>query len=61
MGKIERAVMTEDTLLEQLVNHNGDPPPCFLKSVDFKGTLSSFRMNTSESVDSAWFGSFEFR
>jgi hypothetical protein len=44
-----------DTLLEQLVNHNGDPPPCFLKSVDSKGTLSSFRKNTFKSVDSAWF------
>jgi hypothetical protein len=49
------AILLAYTFLEQLVNHNGGPPPCFLKSVDFKGTLSCFRMNTFESADSAWF------
>ena len=44
-----------DTFLEQLVNHNGDPPPCFSKAIDSKGTLSCFRINTFRSVDSAWF------
>src|ERR1700674_1918581 len=24
------------------INHNHPPPPCFFKSVDFKGTLSCF-------------------
>src|SRR5258708_28405366 len=43
-----------DTFLEQLVNHNGDPSPCFSKVLipkDFK----FFRKNTCRSVDSAWF------
>ena len=35
-----------------LVNHNGAPPPGFFISVDSKGTLSCFRINTSGSVDS---------
>src|SRR5713226_9291861 len=44
-----------DTFLEQLVNHDGDPSPCFSKVIDSKGTLSCFRINTCRSVDSAWF------
>src|SRR6266403_3373172 len=35
-----------------LVSHNRPPPPCFFKSVCFKGTLSCFRIHTSGSVDS---------
>src|SRR5260370_30520570 len=37
---------------EILVNHNRPPLPGFFISVDFKGTLSCFRINTSRSVDS---------
>jgi len=44
-----------DTFLEQLVNHNGDPSPCFSKGIDSKGSLSRLRINTFGSVDSAWF------
>src|SRR2546425_11219311 len=43
-----------DTCLEQLVNHNGDPSPCFSKVLIPKG-FKFFRKNTCRSVDSAWF------
>ncbi len=42
-----------DTFLQQLVNHNGDPPPVFHKLIP-KG-FKFFRKNTCRSVDSAWF------
>jgi hypothetical protein len=35
-----------------LVNNSRPPPPLFLKSIDFKGTLSCFRINTFGSGDS---------
>ena len=50
-----RAGGARDTFLEQLVNDNGDPLPCFAKVADSKGILSWFGMNTFGSVDSAWF------
>src|SRR6266481_4744157 len=39
-------------LIGCVVNHNRPPLPAFFISVDFKGTLSCFRINTSGSVDS---------
>jgi len=41
-----------------LVNNNWAPPPQFFKSVDSKGTLSCFRINTYGSVDSK--GSYDY-
>jgi hypothetical protein len=43
-----------DTLLEQLVNHNGNPSPGFSKVLIAKG-FKFFRKNTYRSVDSALF------
>ena len=47
-----RAPGKEQVSKRFLVNHNGVPPLVFFKSVDFKGTLSCFRINTYGSVDS---------
>src|SRR5713226_3323881 len=42
----------QESFVGFLVNHNRPPLPAFFISVDFKGTLSCFRINTSRSVDS---------
>src|SRR5260370_40191971 len=41
----------ETLFVECLVNHNRYPLPLFFVSVDFKGTLSCFTINTCESFD----------
>jgi hypothetical protein len=51
-GPSSRCSSGQECFVGFLVNHNRPPLPAFFISVDFKGTLSCFRINTSRSVDS---------
>src|SRR6266478_4537315 len=42
----------QESFVGFMVNHNRPPLPAFFISVDFKETLSCFRITTSRSVDS---------
>jgi hypothetical protein len=45
-------LLGQESFVGFLVNNNRPPLPPFFISVDFKGTLSCFRINTCISVDS---------